>query len=154
VLPQIAALTIHYGAAAWLSDGWASDQIDLVAAEHGIGVVYVATSEAHRETYAPVADGLARGQVALSACAGVDVAVAQLRRVCGVPELGPTGARTRIVVPEDVGGDHGDLGVALVRALAAAGCGREDDGIGGVSAVPGRYAGHDPRARGGYAISP
>jgi hypothetical protein len=57
-------------------------------------------------------------------------------------ELGPTGARVRVVVPEDASGEHGDLGVALVRALAAAGCGAVPDAseAAGWVEIPGRYS--------------
>ncbi len=140
VLPEMARLTKALGADTWSSDGFASDQIDLVAGAHGIAVTYVATSEAHRDVYAPVADGLARGEVCLTGCAGAADAVAQLRRVSSEAELGAAGARIRMVVPEDAGGEHGDLGVALVRALAAAGCGATESDDGGAEGTPSRYA--------------
>lgn len=148
VLPAMAALTLALGASTWSSDGYASDQIELVAAAAGIRVEFVATSEAWRDVYSPVADGLARGEVALSGCDGIADAVAQLRRVSTESVLGGDGARIRVVVPEDAGGEHGDVGVALVRALAAAGCGKVVHASWGVSAIAGRYAGADPRAEG------
>lgn len=148
VLPAMARATVAAGAGLWSSDGFASDQIELVAAEFGIRVEFVATSEAWRDVYAPVADGLARGEVALSGCAGIADAVGQLRRVSTERTLGADGAHIRVVVPEDAAGEHGDLGVALVRALAAAGCGKVVHASWGVSAIPGRYAGADPRAAG------
>jgi len=142
VLPAMARATLAAGCTEWVSDGFASDQIDIVAAEYGIRVTYVATSEAHRDVYAPVSDGLARGEVSLTGCDGIAEAVAQMRRVSSETELGAAGARVRIVVPEDAGGEHGDLGVALVRALAAAGCGRiEEDGGGELLGAEGRYVG-------------
>ena len=145
VLPAAARETVAYGADTWSTDGFASDQIDIVAAEHGIAVTYVATSEAWRDVYTPVADGLARGEARLSGCALAAEAVAQLRRVSSVAELGATGARIRVVVPEDASGEHGDIGVALVRALAAAGCGAPEMSGGGWTEIPGRYSGPDGR---------
>lgn len=124
VLPEMARATKLAGASGWSSDGFASDQVMLVAAGAGLSVAFVATSEAHRDVYAPVRDGLGRGEVCLRGCEGASEVAAQLRRVSSVAELGASGARVRMVVPEDAGGEHGDLGVALVRALASAGCGR------------------------------
>lgn len=141
VLPAMATLTKRHGADGWSSDGFASDQIDLVAGAHGLTVTYVATSEAFRDVYGPVAAGLAREEVCLSGCEGAPEAATQLRRVSSEAELSGVGARVRMIVPEDVGGEHGDLGVALVRALAAAGCGAveaADDG--GAVGTPSRYA--------------
>ena len=59
--------------------------------------------------------------------------------------LGATGARIRVVDPEDASGEHGDIGVALVRALAAAGCGAPEMSGGGWTEIPGRYSGPDGR---------
>lgn len=146
VLPAMARETLAHGAGTWSTDGFASDQIDLVAAAHGIVPTYVATSEAYADVYAPVSDGLARGEVALSGCPLVAEAVAQLRRVSTESTITNDGPHIKVNVPEDASGEHGDIGVALVRALAAAGCGKVPEYSWGISAVPGRYADADPRA--------
>lgn len=141
VLPAAAREALANGCGGWTSDGFASDQIDLVSAAEGIEIAYVATSEAYRDVYEPVAAGLARGEICLNGCDGAAEAVAQLRRVSSVTEVGGKGAHVRMVIPEDAGGEHGDLGVALVRALAAAGVGRVEEDDGEILGAAGRYAG-------------
>lgn len=155
VLPEMARLTIARGAWTWSADGWASDQVELVAAGHGIDVSYVATSEAWRDEYGPVANGLARGEVCLAGCDRIDEAVRQLRRVSTRSEVGAQGPRVKVLVPEDASGEHGDLAGALVRALAAAGCGKVEEARDAnvIGAIAGRYSGDDPRGhKGGWLI--
>ncbi len=138
VLPEAAALCAAHGVREWRTDAFAGDQVELVGAAHGIRTRYTGP-DPYAECYRPVRDGLNRGQIALHGCAE---AVRQLRIV---KSAYASGAHVRIIVPEE-GDLHGDLGVALVRALGAAGCGAPDPiRASPISTVPGRYASCDPR---------
>ena len=139
VLPEMARICRAHGCWEWHSDGWASDAIDLVAAEHGMSTRYVSTSTVHDDQYVPVDAAINRGEVALGASLhGLDEAVRQLRAVKRAPR-GDAG--WRMILPEE-GPDHGELGQVLVRALAAAGAGRvEPVAFDGLMGSGGRYAG-------------
>lgn len=139
VLPEAARMCAAHGCHAWITDAHAGDQVELVGADFGIATVYT-SNDPYSEFYRDVRAGLNRGEVVLSGCAGAEEAARQLRQVRSAP--GDNG-RTRIIVPAE-GDLHGDLGVALVRALGAAGCGKvEIDSATepAIVGIPGRYAG-------------
>jgi hypothetical protein len=116
VLPEMARLTKEHGCmAAWWSDGWAGDAVELVAAEHGIAVHYVSTSTAYRDLCEPFERALLLSTgpaVALSGCDGAEVAAAQLRTV-------RKGQGQTVIWPE-VGSDHVEHAQVLLRAMAHA----------------------------------
>ncbi len=121
-LPEAARLTRDHGAHAWRTDAWYEPSLSLRAHEAGIQVIHTGP-DPFREIYEPVRRGIHRGDVCLSGCDGASEAVRQLRQVRSrVVE----GERTKIVIPHE-GDLHGDLGVALARALAAAGVGTETE---------------------------
>ena len=137
VLPAMAVEAKRYGCESWWSDGWAGAEVRIVGAERGLATTFVATGDAHTQVYDPARQGLARGHVVLAGHPLAGEAVAQLRQVSS--EAGERG-HTRILVPEDSAGDHGDLGVVLVRALAAAGCGQIEEAEAWIDGPASRYA--------------
>lgn len=143
VLPAAARLCRLHGCDEWVTDAHAGDQVEIVGGEHGITTRYTGP-DPFGEFYRDVRAGMHRGEVVLRGPALAAEAARQMRLVRSAS--GAEG-RTRIIVPEEKGDGtltHGDLGVAIVRALGAAGCGRlgyEDDSDPPLLSVPGRYAG-------------
>lgn len=115
-LPEAAKIARAHGCDGWEGDAYYLPSARLRGAEAGLAT---ACDPCNGSRHEAAKAGIHRGYVVLAGCEGVDEAVRQLRQVRGVPGNGGT---TKIVIPEE-DALHGDLGVALVRALARAGAG-------------------------------
>lgn len=140
-LPAAATIVRKHGGEEWTSDTFMSASFQLRSAEAGLVARFV-SSDAFGEVYAPARRAIHRGQVALSGC---EMSGELRRQLTLVRSKLTEGGVTKIEIKEEKGASgsrvHGDLGVAFIRALAAAGAGRvvEDDGD-GFESLPSRYA--------------
>ncbi len=140
-LPEAGRIVRKHGCEEWTSDTFMSSSFQLRSAESGLVARFV-SSDAFGEVYGPARRALHRGQVVLSGC---DMSTELRRQLTLVQSKLTDGGVTKIIVREEKNSDggrvHGDLGVAFVRALAAAGAGRvEDDDDGTFESLPSRYA--------------
>ena len=118
VLPAMAQMILSLGCVpCWWTDGYAGDQIEIVAARFGLDTKFVDTSRATQQVYEPIDAAFAEEPcpIVLSGCANIELAVLQLRQVC-------RSADQKAVVLR-AGVEHGEWGQVLARALAHAGIG-------------------------------
>lgn len=138
VLPEMAGIARDRGCQEWHTDTFYGPSVELRGGECGLTTHYV-SSDAFEALYEPVRRALNRGQLALKGC---EELVRQLRLVRATPG---EGGKMKITIPLELAESgtvlHGDLGVAFVRAAAAAGAGCEEDREEGrIEGLPGRYA--------------
>jgi hypothetical protein len=135
-IPEAATICKKYKVETWITDAYYGTSVELRGSERNISTRYC-SSDPFTEVYDPVRRGVTRGTVCLSGCENAAEAARQLRLVKSAPA---DGGRIKIIVPHE-GKLHGDLGVALARALAAAGCGELEvhDPTEGLSSVGSRY---------------
>jgi hypothetical protein len=159
VLPEIAALILQNRCIpAWWTDGYGGFAIEHVGREKGIQTIYVSTSTAYRDHYEPLRLALTQTPcvVSLDELPGAEEAIAKFK--AGHLEHEPSSVAKvivqlrqakrettrdvhRVVLPK-IGKEHGDLGVALVRALAHAGVGTMPpaENANRFVAIPDRYS--------------
>jgi hypothetical protein len=123
VLPEAAADLRALGGTSWATDAHAPAEVRIVSTEHGIGATF-ATSDV-REHWRHLAAVLARRQLSLAPTGHTRThgpawpdaeALRELREQIGRVRREYVGDAWRVTIPE-IGGLHGDLAVAVARAL-------------------------------------
>ncbi len=144
ILPEAAKIVRTHYCTQWITDTYYGPSVELRGGEEGIETVYVGP-DPFVESYEPARRAINRGSVYLPLeIANCKTLVDQLESVRSQPT---DAGKTKIIIPieKQDGGIvlHGDLGVAFIRALAAAGAGEIDaysDGAEDIQSVPSRYA--------------
>lgn len=119
VLPEAAEIVLSLGCNAWASDAFASAETRIVSAEKGLRLVFVDADawEQWRHAFAVVN----RGQISLAPTGRTGFpdapALARARSQLATVRRAPAArGKWEVTLPE-VEGAHGDLAVALARAL-------------------------------------